>query len=159
MSQPPPRSKVLRAYLHRQQNPYAAEQVADSAELLKLSQLPYATHYYRLGDDEYADPTPESPATASTIAFLSKRDFAHGCKQILVQYIPASEKGRLRAAHRAFIQRNQDRPGEQRHRLLAGLRRYDLSADSGMVRHFNRERDALTESKLAEIERLADTDQ
>jgi hypothetical protein len=85
---------------------------------------------------------------------LSKTEFRAGCRAIFGYYIPAIENGRLRAHHREFITRNESSSGEKRFRLYSELKRYDLSSIIGINPHFNRERDALTDAKLREIERI-----
>jgi hypothetical protein len=88
------------------------------------------------------------------VAKLSKAEFRAACRAIFGYYIPAIEKGRLRAHHREFISRNESSSSERRFRLYSELKRYDLSSISGIHSHFNRERDALTDAKLREIERI-----
>lgn len=85
---------------------------------------------------------------------LSKTEFRLGCRVIFRYYIPALENGRLRARHREFITRNESSSGEKRFRLYSELKRYDLSSITGITPHFNRERDALTDAKLRDIERI-----
>ena len=63
------------------------------------------------------------------------------------------ERGQLRPHHRDFIARNESQPGDVRFALIEKLQRYDLAAVPGLTSQFNRERDALTEKKLLEIEK------
>lgn len=85
---------------------------------------------------------------------LSKTEFRLGCRVIFRYYIPALENGRLRAHHREFITRNESSSGQKRFRLYSELKRYDLSPITGITPRFNRERDALTDAKLRDIERI-----
>jgi len=89
---------------------------------------------------------------------LSKTEFRAACRAIFRYYIPAIENGRLRAHYRDFITRNESSSGEKRFRLYSELKRYDLSSISGINPQFNRERDALTDAKLREIERTVGGD-
>ena len=84
---------------------------------------------------------------------LSKTEFRSACRAIFRNYIPAIENGRLRGHHREFISRNESSSGVKRFRLHAELQRYDLSSITGINPQFNREREALTDAKLREIER------
>jgi hypothetical protein len=90
---------------------------------------------------------------------LSKAQFRAACRAIFGYYIPAIEKGRLRTHHREFINRNESSSGEKRFRLHSQLKRYDLSSITGINPQFNRERDALTDTKLREIERIVGGEQ
>lgn len=118
---------------------------------------PYA--FIRDGSEDTANLTdnfsvPEAPPCAHAIAkstSLSKLDFERESRRIFGQYMPVMEKGKLRQEHRDFISRNSSRNGQERFALLAGLRKYDLS-DLGVRPLFNRERAALTDEKLLEIE-------
>jgi hypothetical protein len=85
---------------------------------------------------------------------LSKTEFESACRAIFRYYIPAIENGRLRAHHREFITRNESSSAQRRFRLHSELKRYDLASIPGMTPRFNRERDALTDAKLREIERM-----
>jgi hypothetical protein len=85
---------------------------------------------------------------------LSKAGFRTTCRAVFGYYIPAIESGRLRAHHREFITRNESRSAQERFRLYSELKRYDLSSITGINPQFNRERDALTHTKLQEIERI-----
>ena len=84
---------------------------------------------------------------------ISQTAFETGCRRIFVQYIPSLERGRLRPEHLDFITRNRSSSAKIRFRLLAALRRYDLSDLPAMQPQFNREDDRLTAKKLIEIER------
>ncbi len=96
--------------------------------------------------------TLECPA-AGKAGELSKTEFRSACRAIFRNYIPAIENGRLRGYHREFIGRNESSSGVKRFRLHAELQRYDLSSITGINPQFNREREALTDAKLREIER------
>lgn len=92
-------------------------------------------------------------------AATSAAEFESTCRRIFAFYIPALERGRLRAEHRDFISRNRSRSGRVRYRLLQALRRYDLSDILGIQPQFNRESDLLTLQKLKEIERSIGEDE
>lgn len=99
-------------------------------------------------------PEAQEDPESGTAGDLSKTEFRSACRAIFRYYIPAIENGRLRAHHREFITRNESCSGEKRFRLHAELKRYDLSSIPGIIPQFNRERDALTDAKLREIERI-----
>jgi hypothetical protein len=129
-------SPEAQKYLTKLCNPYAAEQIFGEGR--------------DLARDELATGAP-TPGKAGK---LSKAEFRAACRAIFGHYIPAIEKGRLRTHHREFITRNESSSGETRFRLCSELKRYDLSSITGIHSHFNRERDALTDAKLREIERI-----
>lgn len=136
-----PLKDAERAYVRRLGNPYAVLSIAVEAE--QAVQERNVSVPVVLQDDM------SQPA-------VSKRDFEAECRRIFRQYIPAEEMGHLRPHYRAFIERNRSRAPSVRHYLLEGLRRYDLSRNSGfgaLQAQFNREREPLTVQKLAEIER------
>jgi hypothetical protein len=83
----------------------------------------------------------------------SKAVFRTECRRIFRPYTPAPERGALREEHDAFIRRNEDKSPEIRAALLQELSRFDLSDISGLEPQLNREKDALTEEKLANLER------
>jgi hypothetical protein len=86
---------------------------------------------------------------------MSKATFRAECQRIFRPYIPELEAGKLKQHHRDFITRNEDQPAVIRARLIAELRKYDLSG-SGLSPQFNRERDVFTEEKLRLIEKASD---
>ncbi len=88
---------------------------------------------------------------------LSKVDFEVECRRIFRQYMPALEKGPLRNHYRGFIARNQSSSPARRHRLVKHLQKYDLSQVQGLESRFNREKEPLTDEKLKQIERSADS--
>jgi hypothetical protein len=94
---------------------------------------------------------------SSTGSTLSKAEFRAGCRRIFGQYIPALERGRLRTHHRDFITRNESSSPARRHRLVKHLEKYDISKTHGVTAHFNRG-EPLTDEKLKQIERLADSE-
>jgi len=103
---------------------------------------------------EYLTKLGNRASTPGNVAKLSKAEFRAACRAVFGYYVPAIEKGRLRTHHREFITRNESSSNEKRFRLYSELKRYDLSSITGLKSHFNRERDALTDAKLREIERL-----
>lgn len=171
-------TKILRnspeaqEYLIKLGNPYAAEQIfgedrdlvrdelTAGAPTLGELQNPYASiHLEKGGFEETSSATATIQSEPGKVGKLSKTDFRAACREIFCYYIPAIEKGRLRAHHREFITRNESRSGEKRFRLYSELKRYDLSSISGINPQFNRERDALTDAKLREIERIVGGEQ
>ena len=162
------RSPSVQAYLKALGNPYASLQLDDEVQPSKVSEMsaenrdlyrksenPQAFHYYESSpesDRGATEPTPAAEVT-TTRCSMSKAEFRSQCRAIFRPYIPALEKGRLRAHHRDFVTRNESQSAEVRYALVQQLRRYDLSAVPGLTSQFNRERNALTEAKLIEIER------
>jgi hypothetical protein len=155
------RSPAIRARLRALGNPYAALQMFDEEEVVESQRERYRQSENPHAFDYYMDAAkPAVTADASTSAppashrgKLSKEAFREGCRAIFRPYIPALEKGKLRAHHRVFILRNEQRSAEMRFALVAELKKYDLSDIPGLSSQFNRERDTLTEEKLAAIER------
>jgi hypothetical protein len=86
---------------------------------------------------------------------LTRSDFDQRARAIFRPYIPAEEHGRLRPHYREFIERNKSRSPQMRFKLIAQLRRYDLSDLGGLDPKFNREEAAFTKEKLIEIETQA----
>lgn len=80
------------------------------------------------------------------------RDFEAEARAIVRLYIPAEERRQLRPRYREFIQRNRQRTGRERHRVLKRLREYDISKVANFTPYFNREDDPLTAEKLKAIE-------
>ena len=164
-----PRSSALQAYLRLLGNPYASLELAENfkegkelSDAYSALQNPYA----KLSSGEEVDRetgTPSRSTKASIVEALppslSKVQFRARCNRIFKQYIPALEKGRLRAHHRDFILRNESCSSKKRYRLVMQLEKYDLSKVEGIQAHFNRERDVLTEKKLKEVERLAESEE
>jgi len=175
----PVHAAKLREAIRRLGNPYAKLQTQETLEFEEnLEQaaaraVPSAAarEYLRLLQDPYAvlsvygedgQPAQNEQATARP-AFhtrdlqksISQRGFETGCRVIFSQYIPAAEKGKIRAHHRDFITRNTSRSPQDRFKLLEELKKYDLSHIPGFQPQFNRERDDLTAAKLVEIERRA----
>lgn len=166
-------SAALKAYLKRLENPYASLQICDDVEKTEIEVHNDEQHSYRLLQNPYAKlsmageaeeaeeasskPIPMSPV-ASTRGSLSKAEFRVRSRRIFEQYIPALEKGRLRAHHRDFITRNQSCSPPKRYRLVKELEKYDLAKVHGLKAHFNREREALTSEKLKQIERLVESE-
>jgi hypothetical protein len=134
-----PLTEAERTYVRRLENPYASLCIA--------RELNQASPQASTASQQPHDDKPEST--------ISQRDFEAECRRIFRQYIPATEKGRFRPHHRAFIERNRPRAPVLRSRLVEGLRRYDLSSIAGFQPLFNREREDLTEAKLAKIEQTA----
>ena len=166
MSSPARKSPEVQTYLRVLGNPYASAQMFDDDEdvpknaVYRLRGNPYA----KLALEEVRQGLPNSESSVSSklvpkrqsAQSLSKADFRAQARGIFEQYIPPIEKGRLRTHHRDFITRNEASSPSRRHRLIARLKKYDISAMQGIMPQFNRERDALTESKLLEVERSAD---
>lgn len=125
------------AYLASLQNPYAYHAIFDDAG--------QASH----------EPVAETTKISGPPRFglLSKKDFEAQSRRIFLQYVPWEENRVLRPEHRDFIRRNASRAAEERYLLVEELRKYDLAAAGNYRPHFNRERDALTQEKLLEIER------
>lgn len=176
MSNDPNDRDAITAYIRMLGNPYARSQIigAEDGEQqaeLELRPATEAEHnYVRLLGNQYAmlsiairdstDVPAHSPATAGTSkerpvakATLAKNDFVTGCRRIFRPYIPSVEKGRLRAHHRDFIIRNQNRSPSARYLLIQELSKYDLTVLPGMETRFNREREDLSDHKLKQIER------
>ena len=127
---------------------------------LAETQNPYATDQVDAVDiDAEPDHDAKQSASSTRIGTLSKRDFQAGCRRIFAHYIPLLEKGKLRAHHRDFITRNENRSPIARYGMLEELKKYDLSIIPGIRPHFNRERDLLTEGKLRTIEKLIDDEE
>ena len=144
-----PRSRRLSQYLNTLGNPYAAEQIFDPADLqCAPDDLQTAGHDRSTAENARRVPASQTRATAS------KALFRRGCRDIMRQYIPPAEQGRLRPAHTEFIARHENRAGTERHALLTALRRYDLSDLGEYQARFNREREDLTDEKLRELERF-----
>jgi hypothetical protein len=144
-----PRSRRLSQYLSRLGNPYAAEQIFDPADLQRApDDLQIAGHERGTAENAGRAAAPRTRATAT------KASFQRGCRDIMRQYIPPAEQGRLRPAHADFIARHENRAGTERHALLTALSRYDLSDLGEYQARFNREREDLTEEKLRELERF-----
>jgi len=93
---------------------------------------------------------------ASPVKPVSKAEFRLRCRGIFERYIPFLENKKLRPHQRDFIVRNESRSALARGRILAELKRYDISNLPGLTPRFNRERDPFTETKLLAIERLAE---
>jgi hypothetical protein len=165
-------SPAARAYLRKLRNPYAAEQLEDGKERLQTAEAPTPEPRVStpsqaekeksdlwLSQDPYASLWDESPTAPSrqpkAIAkpTCSKAAFRAGCRQIFRPYTPAPERAVLRDEHNAFIERNEDRSSETRWLLLQELKRFDLSNVRGINPQLNREKDAITEEKLKNIER------
>ena len=165
-------SEAERAVLNARGNPYWSLQLEDEdpvqeptleekrAYLRKLENP--AAYHDVMGDspsvtsDVAPVPSQRDTAKRPTIRGVSKADFQQGCRRIFGQYMPATERGRLRDHHRAFIVRNENSTPARRAALMGHLQRYDLSAIAGISPQFNRERDVLTEAKLRAIEKAAD---
>jgi hypothetical protein len=113
-----------------------------------LSGNPYAS--LASGDEEEDRPA-EKPR--SLREEISKADFRSECTRIFMPYIPPHLPRRMLQHHRDFIARNERRSPNERYRVLAGLKRYDLSSTPGITPQFNRElRGELSEEKLRRIE-------
>jgi len=160
-------SPEAQKYLINLGNPYAAEQIFGDdregvrdeltarAPTLGDLQNPYASTYLEKGDSkETSTVVVAIQPEPGKVGKLSKTEFRAACRAIFGYYIPAIENGRLRAHYRDFITRNESSSGEKRFRLYSELKRYDLSSIAGINPQFNRERDALTDAKLREIERI-----
>lgn len=132
-----------RSYVKKTGNPYAALAFGDESDKADSQQSAF----------EYTD-NPKPSAKKQT---ASRAEFESECRRILRQYIPAIEGGRLRPHHRAFITRNASSAPVRRRLLLNELRKYDLSSVQGLRAHFNREQESLTDAKLKELERIADS--
>jgi hypothetical protein len=166
-------SSAARKYLHKLRNPYAAEQLEEdameatgAAEQGSYSQDPATnsdgapkekSQFYVL-HDPYASLSeevsrPQVRLRAVGKPTCSKAAFRTGCTRIFRPYASAPEGGSLRGEHTAFIARNENHPGEVRYALLNGLQRLDLSQPPGIGPQLNREKDALTEEKLRNLER------
>jgi hypothetical protein len=156
----------LHDYLAVLGNPYASLQVdddkADSPAVAATSlqfrktENPYAHHYYFPEDAPVASevrPNPEAPEH-QPVGELTKSAFQTQVRGLFRPYIPAAEHGKLRDHHREFIARNESRSPQVRYRLVAQLRKYDISNLSGLTPLFNREEDLFTKKKLVEIERF-----
>jgi hypothetical protein len=125
------RSSKFRDALRRLENPYAtldAEPQAVPARVLTAEESrreqfmrgenPCAWDYFFNEPTLQAlsanpDPIAVKPATA---AALSQTQFEQRARAIFRPYIPAEEKGRLRAHHREFIARNKTRSPQARFR-------------------------------------------
>ena len=153
-------------------NPYAAQQIfGDGREGLRDEltaraptlgdlQNPYASTHFEKGDSKEASTVAVArQPELGKVGKLSKTEFRSACRAIFRCYIPAIENGRLRAHYREFITRNESSSADRRFRLHSELRRYDLSSIPGITPHFNRERDALTDAKLREVERIVGGEQ
>lgn len=173
MNKPPRHSAAVKAYLKRLGNPYASLQIGDDIEQEENEVSANEPRSYRLLQNPYAklssveeleqakEASPESTPVSlveSTRGFLSKAEFQARSRRIFKQYVPALEKGRLRAHHRDFITRNESCSPTRRYRLVKQLEKYDLSEVQGLKAQFNREREALTDEKLKQIERLVDSE-
>lgn len=167
MGKPSRKSPEVQAYLRALGNPYASSQMFDeerpvvvARSKFYLGENPYAKLVLGENDHTSNDLVPTrlpslEPAQPKNWT-LSKTEFRARAKCIFEQYIPALEKGKLRIHHRDFITRNETCSPHKRFRLIKALQKYDISAMQGVIPQFNRERDSLTESKLKEVERLAD---
>ena len=171
MNKPHRHSGAVKAYLKRLGNPYASLQIGDDIEKSENEVSSDGLRSYRLLQNPYAklssekeleqaivtslEPTPLS-LVESTRGTLSKAEFQARTRRIFKQYVPALEKGRLREHHRDFITRNDSCSPTRRYRLVKQLEKYDLSEVQGLKAQFNREREALTDEKLKQIERLVD---
>ncbi len=140
------KSPVVQEYLRTLGNPYASSQMFDDDDGLEID----VAREYRLRDS-----LPDSSSKPVRPA-LSKPASRARAKRIFSQYIPALERGQLRGHHLDFITRNESCSPTKRFRLISALEKYDISTLQGLIPQFNRERDTLTESKLKEIERLAE---
>jgi hypothetical protein len=166
-------SSAARAYLYKLRNPYAADQLEEAAAEATRAAEPDSrglnlapitgparkekSPFYPL-QDPYASLSEEALRShvklrAVSKPTCSKAAFRAGCTRIFRPYTPAPERGSLRDEHTAFIARNENHPGEVRYALLHGLQRLDLSEPSGIGPVMNREKDALTEEKLHDLER------
>jgi hypothetical protein len=162
------RSEIIKAYLRRLGNPYASLQIGDDVEGVEATKSPrdeqrlYVRHPYALipqaeeAQETASDVVAKLPVSP-TGGTLSKAEFRSGCRRIFGQYIPALEKGRLRAHHRDFITRNESSSPARRHCLVKHLEKYDISKTQGFTAHFNRG-EPLTDEKLKQIEHLADSE-
>lgn len=154
------RIRAARAAL---QNPYAyiseLEEPAESP--LRRSGNPYAS--LSMMDDDEASKLVERSRVSSlitplskeggSIPFLSKEAFRRDATRIFEGYIPRHQRRRIRRHHRTFIERNESRSGHVRWRLIAELKRYDLSDLKAVRPHFNRELpDELSDKKLLQLE-------
>jgi hypothetical protein len=171
MTKPSRQSAAVQLYLRRLENPYASLQMFDEPQVARDDAVNDESRLYRLRGNPYAklvttDGTQEkrvaptktslAPSVAPIRQALSKSGFRAQAKRIFKQYVPALEKGRLRTHHQGFITRNESCLPTRRYRLIKHLERYDISKIQGLIPQFNRERDALTDEKLKQIERLAD---
>lgn len=154
-------SPEVKKYLRCLGNPYAAEQMFDSddpadaqSEHRRANIRIYENPYRSLAEEAREELESEKISRPSRRA-VSKADFVSGCRNIFEQYIPPFETRKLRAHHREFILRNQERSPTARGAILRELDKYDLRRQ-GLKPQFNRERDEITEEKLRAIERLAD---
>lgn len=158
---PPRHSGAVKAYLKRLGNPYASLQIGDEPRSYRLLENPYAKLSGMEEVEESREASPE-PVLMSLVesarGSLSKVEFRARSRRIFRQYVPALEKGRLRAHHRDFITRNESCSPTRRYRLVKQLEKYDLSEVQGLKAQFNREREALTDEKLIQIERLVDSE-
>ena len=119
----------------------------------RLSEDPYALHYYAAEEQVAARAAASTRAESPPRHHLSKAEFRSRCRDVFRPYIPALEKGRLRPHHKAFITRNESRSPEARYALAAHLAKYSLADVPGIQSQFNREEVAFTEAKLIAIER------
>jgi hypothetical protein len=128
----------------------------DQAEIaaVRLQQNPYAKLSWGRGATASSE-IDKSVRTAAKKNTASQREFESEAKRILGFYVPPLEKGKLRPAYKSFIDRNLSRSPEVRFKLLAELKKYDLSTSGGVRSHFNREDFEITELKLRAIELAA----
>jgi hypothetical protein len=157
-----------RADLRLSENPYATHYYEPSDrgpartanDLYRLSENPHARDYY-LGSERSERPSTVPTTSAVSPAdrkTISKMDFEAGCRAIFKRYMPEMERSKLRSHHQEFIRRNAAATPERRYALLQELRRYDLSSEDGLRTYFNLEEDAFTEAKLRKIEESVNQD-
>lgn len=163
----PIRSDKTSAYLRLLGNPYASLQIAEEPAIssqqvlrtaeqrayISLLENPYASLSLQFAPETSANRIAHSPRKDEAEKSMSKADFRKVCNGILHQYMPALERGRLRAHYKNFVQRNESRPATGRFALVQQLRKYDLSGVRGIQVRFNRERYDVTEEKLKRVER------
>jgi hypothetical protein len=130
-----------------------------------LPPTPEQTEYLRASQDPYAklsvtlkEPAPvgavavQGPPKSQRKGVATQKEFETTFRRIIGFYVPESERSRLPAAYRDFLERNKVRSATTRFKLMERLRQYDLS-DVGVETYFNREeREILTEARLREIE-------
>ena len=167
-------SDKTREALRRGGNPYASLQEEDgepetpvivtqattAVEQYAQSENPYSWHYYFPDEPSEADSHQKLAKLSAipAVGSLSKSSFQQQARTIFRPYIPAAERGQLRAHHREFIARNESRSATIRYQLITQLKRYDLADLPRMQPLFNREDPIFTKEKLAEIERQVGAD-
>jgi hypothetical protein len=142
-----------------------AHREAPMVEQLRLavsSTVPGKTHrtpQSHASGNPYARLVNEDEGTPADRRGASLAEFEGRCRAIFRPYVPTwIRTGTLPAVYRDFITRNRTRDPIARRRLLTRLGRFDLADMPGIATQFNREDDTKISSKLAEIERLADSD-